>query len=96
MDRIPSTIDEALAVNFDNDDFSLLMSVKRKKLQHALEILLSITQHEQSNINSEDSYYDDECEQFYFRVHKCLLDELEDPLEMHILMKFVHTYIGHM
>lgn len=96
MDKIPTTIDEALAVTFDKDDFCLLISVKKKKLQHALETLLEITQQQQSDIDTEGPDYDEECELFYFRVHKFLLDELEDPLEMHILMKFVHTYIGHM
>ncbi|MCK8045315.1 hypothetical protein MSG37_10475 [Shewanella sp. 1CM18E] len=96
MNKLKPTAEE-----LDNEDINLdencqILSQKKKKLNNALALLSMLIAQLQTEEDSHELDFYEEYEKLYFDVQKGIWAEIDDPLESHILIHFVSTYIDYM
>ncbi|MGS0827011.1 hypothetical protein ACVBIO_14465 [Shewanella sp. 0m-8] len=96
MNKLKPTMEE-----LDNEEISLeisyqILAQKKKKLNNALALLSKIIEQQLTEEDSDELDFYEEYQKLYFDVQKGICAEIDDPLESHILIHFVSTYIDHM
>ncbi|ABZ76325.1 hypothetical protein Shal_1760 [Shewanella halifaxensis HAW-EB4] len=96
MNKLKPTTEE-----LDNEDINLdescqILTQKKKKLNNALTVLSNLIEQLQTEEDSDELDFYEEYQKLYFDVQKGIWAEIDDPLESHILIHFVSTYIDHM
>ena len=96
MNKLKPTTEE-----LDNEEIGLevsyqILAQKKKKLNNALALLSMIIEQQQTQADSDVLDFYEEYQKLYIDVQKGIWEEIDDPLESHILIHFVSTYIDHM